>query len=111
MAEFNGLEYPHNEVDMEKLVDNNDGTSTYSATSAGKMSVSQLMSELKGPEGDRFWKFTAQNWHGVWTDFFLGQDDQSIELAVETGGCLASTIRIWLSRRRITNKYIRNLLV
>ena len=40
MAEFVRLKYPHNKVDMEKLVDNNYGTGTYSATTVGKMSVS-----------------------------------------------------------------------
>lgn len=72
IADFVGLEYPNTEVDMEKLVDNNDGTGTYSATTAGKISVSQLLSKMKGPDGDRFWQCTAQNWHGVWTGFFLG---------------------------------------
>ena len=41
---------PCSEVDMEKLVENNDGTGTYSATSAGKVSVSQLLSKMKGLE-------------------------------------------------------------
>ena len=72
IADFVGLEYPNTEVDMENLVDNNDGTGTYSATTAGKISVSQLLSKMKGPDGDRFWQCTAQNWHGVWTGFFLG---------------------------------------
>ena len=54
MAEFVGLEYPNTEVEMEKLVENNDGTGTYNATTAGKMSVSQLLSKMKGPVGARF---------------------------------------------------------
>ena len=53
-AEFNGLENPDAEVEMEIFAAANDGSGTYVIRPAGKTTVRQLITKMKDQDGRRF---------------------------------------------------------
>ena len=53
-AEFNGLENPDTEIEMEVFGEIKDGSGTWAVKRAGKTSVRQLLTKLKGTDGRRF---------------------------------------------------------
>ena len=49
-AEFNGLENPDAEVEMDIFGEANDGSGTWARKPAGRTSVRQLLTKMKGKE-------------------------------------------------------------
>ena len=101
-AEFNGLENPDAEIEMEVFGETKDGSGTWAVKPAGKTSVRQLLTKLKGKDGRKFWQSLYQGWDGTWKGSFIGKDKETLDQAGEVSMCLASHIRILLSLQGFT---------
>jgi len=101
-VEFNGLEFPDAEVQME-MVDPN-------LPQPGKMSIRMVLTKMKGPGKKRFWQCIAPNWDGIYTGTFIGKDEESLELAAEYSACCASQVRVLLQRRGFTRDSVAKLI-
>ena len=55
-AKFDGLENPDAEIEMEIFGETNDSSGTWAVKPAGKTSVWQLLTKMKGKDGRRFWQ-------------------------------------------------------
>ena len=109
-AKFNGLGNPDVEVDMEIFAEANDGSGTYAPEPAGKTTIRQLLTKMKGKDGKQFWQSLYQGWDGTWTGSFIGKGKNTLDKAGEVSMCLASHFRILLARRGFTKKCIFKLI-
>ena len=109
-AEFNGLENPDTEVEMDIFGEANDGSGTWAVKPAGRTSVMQLLTKMKGKDGRRFWQCLSRSWDGTWKGTFIGKDKETLDQAGEVSMYLASHFRIVLSHRGFTKKTICKLI-
>ena len=68
-VEFNGLENPDAEVQME--------TVDQTLAQPGKMSVRSILTKIRGPDNRRFWQCITRNWDGIYTGTFIGHDKET----------------------------------
>ena len=73
-AEFNGLENPDAEVEMEIFAAANNSSGTYVVKPAGNTTIRQLLTKMKGQDGRQLWQYLYKSWSALWTGSFLGKD-------------------------------------